>query len=175
MDETRATRAKVVRRFRAALGGNHEEASLAKRLEICLWNWTVTTCERDYGSGALYWDNPRYKYRYTTRALGLAYNMSHAPTIAERLREKTLVPKAFVHMTPQEMWPERWEDAYATVAAKQLRREAAVDADTAPDGAYQCSKCKSRKTVYTSMQIRSADEPMTNFVRCLNCAKSWKD
>lgn len=166
-----ATRAKVVDRFRRAL----DDDVLARRLEICLWNWTVTTCGRD--GIPLYWENPRLRYRYTTRALSLEFNLKNPrnPALAARVKSRDLAVKAFANMSPQEMFPEVWEAAYAKVAARQLRREADVDASKAPDGAYACGRCKSRKTVYTSIQIRSADEPMTNFVRCLNCGKSWKD
>ena len=45
----------------------------------------------------------------------------------------------------------------------------------APDGAYTCRGCKSKKTQYTCMQTRSADEPMTIFVACLKCGRRWKD
>lgn len=166
-----ATRAKVADRFARVL----DDATLAKRLEICLWNWTVTTCARD--AIPLYWDNPKVRYRYTTRALSLEFNLNNPanPGLLERVKARDLGVKAFAGMTPQEMFPELWEDAYAKVALRQLRREAHTDAATAPDGAYTCGRCKSRKTVYTSMQIRSADEPMTNFVKCLACGKSWKD
>ncbi|NDH06527.1 hypothetical protein EBX93_11505, partial [bacterium] len=163
-------RAKVVARFARTLDG---DAVLAKRLEVCLWNWTVETCERD--RLPLYWDNPRVRYRYTTRALGLDFNLRHPgnPELARRVKARELSVKAFANMTPQQMWPERWEDAYQRVAMRQLRRECGVDAASAPDGAYQCHRCKSMKTVYTSVQIRSADEPMTNFVRCLACGRGW--
>lgn len=162
------TRAKVIARFDGALG----DPVLAKRLEVCLWNWTVQSCERD--GIPLYWDNPRVRYRYTTRALGLEYNVRHAPGIRDRITRGELSVKAFAGMAPHEMWPERWEEAYAKVAAKQLRHEADVDPANAPDGAYTCHRCKSKKTVYTELQIRSADEPATIFVRCLGCGKAWK-
>ena len=42
------------------------------------------------------------------------------------------------------------------------------------DGLFQCSKCKSKKTTYYSLQTRSADEPMTNFITCTNCDNRWK-
>lgn len=164
-----ATRAKVVSRFDKTL----EDEVLAKRLEVCLWNWTIRTCQRD--SIPLYWENAKFRYRYTTRALGLEYNMKHNPTMNYKLRSKDVSVKTFANMTPAEMWPERWAEAFQQVAMRQLRREANVDVSQVPDGAYTCFRCKSRKTVYTQMQIRSADEPMTTFVRCLNCSKSWKD
>ena len=39
---------------------------------------------------------------------------------------------------------------------------------------FQCSKCRQRKCTYYQMQTRSADEPMTTFVTCINCGKNWK-
>lgn len=165
------TRAKVYARFNKVLADD----TLAKRLEISLWNWTVLTCQRDLIP--LYWENPRVRYRYTTRAQSLEFNLTHPrnPGLVARVLDGSLSVKAFANMTPQEMFPEQWEAAYQQQAMRQLRRETDVDASNAPDGAYTCGKCKSKKTVYTSVQIRSADEPATIFVRCLNCAKAWKD
>ena len=39
---------------------------------------------------------------------------------------------------------------------------------------FQCGKCRQRKTQYYQMQTRSADEPMTTFVTCVNCGNRWK-
>eukprot|EP00955_Chlamydomonas_euryale_P096490 365014-Chlamydomonas_euryale.AAC.14 len=39
---------------------------------------------------------------------------------------------------------------------------------------FQCSKCRQRKCTYYQMQTRSADEPMTTFVTCVNCNNRWK-
>jgi transcription elongation factor S-II len=39
---------------------------------------------------------------------------------------------------------------------------------------FTCARCKSVKTTSTQKQTRSADEPMTVFVLCLNCGKRWK-
>ena len=41
-------------------------------------------------------------------------------------------------------------------------------------GMFKCGKCKTYKTTYYQMQTRSADEPMTTFVTCLNCNNKWK-
>lgn len=167
----RATRDRVTARLLGVLG----DPAAARRVEVAHWNRTITTFAHDHGPGAVVWANPAFRYRYTTKALGLEHNLRHAPGIAPRVLARELAPRVLVAMTPGELWPERWEDAYAKVAARQLRREACADAATAPDGAFTCGRCKSAKTVYTSMQIRSADEPMTNFIRCLMCGKSWKD
>jgi transcription elongation factor S-II len=39
---------------------------------------------------------------------------------------------------------------------------------------FTCGRCKSIKTTSTQKQTRSADEPMTVFVLCLNCGTRWK-
>eukprot|EP00922_Rhytidocystis_sp_ex-Travisia-forbesii_P019970 GHVS01029466.1.p1 GENE.GHVS01029466.1~~GHVS01029466.1.p1 ORF type:complete len:444 (+),score=123.40 GHVS01029466.1:246-1577(+) len=42
------------------------------------------------------------------------------------------------------------------------------------EGQFPCGKCKGTTTVYFQMQTRSADEPMTTFVTCLNCGHRFK-
>ncbi len=39
---------------------------------------------------------------------------------------------------------------------------------------FTCGRCKSIKTTSTQKQTRSADEPMTVFVLCMNCGNRWK-
>ena len=42
------------------------------------------------------------------------------------------------------------------------------------DGVFTCRRCKSKKTTYTELQTRSADEPMTIFITCLDCSHRMK-
>jgi transcription elongation factor S-II len=58
---------------------------------------------------------------------------------------------------------------------KELQKEenkARMDEDYT--GMFKCGKCKSLKTTYYQMQTRSADEPMTTYVTCMNCSNRWK-
>lgn len=163
-------RQRVQARYARALDGDD---TLAGHLELVTWNWAVKTCQRD--RIPLYWDEARFRYRYTTRALSLESNLTRNSGLKERVMNRSLGVKRFANMSPQEMCPEVWEAAYQKVAVRQLRREAPSSAEDAPEGAYTCRRCKSQKTVYTAVQIRSADEPMTIFVTCLACGKNWKD
>ena len=49
----------------------------------------------------------------------------------------------------------------------EVRTEAATDI-------YKCGRCKKRECTFYQLQTRSADEPMTTFVTCLNCGTRWK-
>ena len=39
---------------------------------------------------------------------------------------------------------------------------------------FKCGRCKQRKCVYTTAQIRSSDESATIFVECIACGLRWK-
>ncbi|GMH19367.1 hypothetical protein Nepgr_021208 [Nepenthes gracilis] len=39
---------------------------------------------------------------------------------------------------------------------------------------FKCGRCKQWKCTYYQLQTRSADEPMTIFVTCVNCNNHWK-
>jgi DNA-directed RNA polymerase subunit M/transcription elongation factor TFIIS len=43
-----------------------------------------------------------------------------------------------------------------------------------PKGLFRCPKCEGYRTTFFSMQTRSADEPMTNFVHCTVCDIRFK-
>ena len=42
------------------------------------------------------------------------------------------------------------------------------------EGVYKCRNCGGKKTVQKELQTRSADEPMTIFITCVNCKNTWK-
>ncbi|KAF8763277.1 DNA-directed RNA polymerase III subunit RPC10 like protein [Argiope bruennichi] len=38
-----------------------------------------------------------------------------------------------------------------------------------------CPKCAHGKAYFLQIQTRSADEPMTTFYKCVECAHRWKE
>ena len=55
-----------------------------------------------------------------------------------------------------------------------LTRLYEIDKGMAMPGMFTCGRCKSDQTTYYQLQTRSADEPMTTFVSCLECGNRWK-
>lgn len=60
------------------------------------------------------------------------------------------------------------------IAFEKEHHDEIVDNNEVTDGIFQCRQCGSKKTTYYSLQTRSADEPMTNFITCVNCKHRWK-
>jgi DNA-directed RNA polymerase subunit M/transcription elongation factor TFIIS len=77
---------------------------------------------------------------------------------------KKIDPQTLPFLSPQDLHPERWEKL---IRKKKLREE--KKKNIATTDLYQCWKCKSRKCRMFEMQTRSADEPMTKFITCLEC------
>ena len=43
------------------------------------------------------------------------------------------------------------------------------------EGVHMCKSCKSKRTMSISVQTRSGDEAMTQFISCTNCGKRWRE
>jgi DNA-directed RNA polymerase subunit M/transcription elongation factor TFIIS len=57
-----------------------------------------------------------------------------------------------------------------------LREQAQLEGNKAMTSElFTCSRCKKNQCTYYQLQTRSADEPMTTFITCLNCNKRWKE
>jgi DNA-directed RNA polymerase subunit M/transcription elongation factor TFIIS len=70
-----------------------------------------------------------------------------------------------------ELFPENWK-TLVDYQAKKERIQLEGDFSRATDK-WLCNGCKMRKCTYYELQTRSADEPMTIFIQCLNCGKRW--
>jgi len=57
---------------------------------------------------------------------------------------------------------------------QNLKSARAAQDNQAETDQFKCGKCKQRKCKYYQLQTRSADEPMTTFVTCVNCGNRWK-
>ena len=74
------------------------------------------------------------------------------------------------------MDPEQWKDL---LKKKKIRDDNKYKNTMKISSDFTCSRCKkngevSDQCTYYQLQTRSADEPMTTFVTCLNCGKRWR-
>jgi transcription elongation factor S-II len=123
------------------------------------------------------WDNPEFQTLYDITAKRTISNLDSSSylgntRLVERLREGEFLPHDIPFMNYSELFPERWGNMIED-AIKREAKMLEVDKSAATD-MFRCSKCGKRECTYYEMQTRSADEPMTQFIRCLNCGKQWR-
>ena len=146
-----------------------KQEKLATNLEKAIFNYSIK--EATTRKIIKKWENPHFVQLYIDRLRSIINNLNNQEIIAQ-IHSGELPVQTFAFMTHQEMKPERWGE----LIAKKIKRDASrfdtnIEAST---DMYKCKKCKSTKCTYYEMQTRSADEPATIFVTCLDCGKHWK-
>jgi len=117
------------------------------------------------------WDNQYFVQIYLDRLRSIYLNLKN-PEILEQIKSETIQAHTVAFMTHQEMRPDKWKELIEEKAKKDKNKfETNVEAST---DTFTCRKCKSNKCTYYQMQTRSADEPMTTFVTCIECGQRWK-
>ena len=94
------------------------------------------------------------------------------PKLLDSLKSSEINTETLAYMTHQEMNPDHWKG----LIDKKMRRDANKynNNTQASTDMFTCGKCKSKRCTYYELQTRSADEPATIFVTCLECGKNWK-
>ena len=89
-----------------------------------------------------------------------------------RLITNELNPYEIAFMTPQDLFPEHWK----LLIDERERRDKILymTKSEARTNKFKCPRCRKKETTYYELQTRSADEPMTVFITCLNCGKRWR-
>ena len=94
------------------------------------------------------------------------------PRLFARVKEGELTLYEVPFLSSYEMFPEKW----FALKDKLLQREQKIlegNKSRATDQ-FKCRRCQKRECIYYELQTRSADEPMTIFITCLNCGKEWR-
>jgi transcription elongation factor S-II len=117
------------------------------------------------------WDNHLFVQLYVDRFKHIYFTLQNVE-IVDKITSGVFKAKELAYKTHQELYPEKWDKL---VEDKRIRLEnkyfPKIEAST---DNFTCRKCKSNKCTYYQLQTRSADEPMTTFVTCINCGTRWK-
>ena len=116
------------------------------------------------------WDNPYFVQVYIDRLRSIFNNLND--DIIEQINNETIKAHVVAFMTHQELCPEIWKellDAKAKRDANKFENNIVAATD-----AFTCRKCKGNQCTYYQLQTRSADEPMSVYISCINCGNRWK-
>ena len=116
------------------------------------------------------WENNKFVTLYINRLRSIYFNLTDE--LVEKVNNKTIKAHEIAYMTHQELKPEKWAKLIEDKKMKDEHRYTPkIEAST---DNFTCYKCKSKKCTFYQLQTRSADEPMTTFVTCLDCSNRWK-
>mgnify|MGYP006155451257 CR=1 FL=1 len=123
------------------------------------------------------WDNHIFLELYLSKVRTIYTNLDETSYVKNvDLKSRILNNKIDIHKIAEismyDIFPDNWKYLLEKKAkSDKLKMEYKPEAMT---DQYKCRKCGSRSTSYYEVQTRSADEPMTQFITCLNCGCRWK-
>ena len=144
----------------------------AKKLETSVYNFTIVKAKAEKIERS--WNSRVFKMFYANKARSMVFNLKNG-VLKSKITEGIFNIAHVPYMEPWDLWPEKYETYFQKKLEKemiQLQREAESQNVS---GMFTCGKCKSDCTTYFSLQTRSADEPMTNYITCKKCGHKWKD
>ena len=120
------------------------------------------------------WTDCGKDYKGKVRQLSFNLKDQKNPDLRRSVADGLIAPKVLLDLKPEELGSDERRSENAAIreaataeAVRGQKKEASTDA-------FKCGKCKQRQCTYYQLQTRSADEPMTTFVTCVNCDNRWK-
>ena len=123
------------------------------------------------------WDTTHFKSLYLSRIRSFYTNLKCDSdlknyTFKEKLSNGEIECEKISSLSHYDIFPEKWKALFEEKMRKEKRKyELKPEAMT---DIFKCHRCGSRSCTYYEVQTRSADEPMTQFITCLDCNNHWK-
>ena len=144
------------------------DEKIVSNMEKGIFNYSLKEAERH--KIVKKWDNKYFIQIYVDRLRSIVLNLKGE--LLQQIKDGIIQPHIVAFMTHQELSPEKWSlliDAKSKRDLNKFETTLAASTDT-----FTCRKCKGKKCVHMAVQTRSADEPMTIYVTCLDCGNRFK-
>jgi len=147
----------------------------SRNIERSIYNYSIKRANENYIVKK--WDNKKFKSIYFNKVRAVYTNLKsnsyvNNKSFLERVNKNEIKTKDIANLKNHEIFPEYWKEKIDIKMKRdqmlfEMKPESMTDA-------FLCKKCKKRECSYYEVQTRSADEPMTVFVTCLNCKTRWR-
>lgn len=112
----------------------------------------------------------KFKYR------SIMFNIKdpNNPDFRRKVLTGQYSPHSIVKLSPEDMASDERQKENKKIKEKALFNSELGGPPKASTDKFKCGRCGKNQTTYYQMQTRSADEPMTTYVTCVNCDNRWK-
>ncbi|NBP66738.1 MAG: hypothetical protein EBU66_19080 [Bacteroidetes bacterium] len=154
---------------------DHLNQQECNEFERCIYNGTIRIAgQRHVGKS---WSHPPFVEVYTQYAKHLSSNFYPNSYVSntelyDRYRAGEITFNDISEMDTYQLFESRWAHSFQQQQIRE-KRQLEGNKSMATDQ-FLCTRCFKRECTYYEMQTRSADEPMTIFITCLNCGKHWR-
>jgi DNA-directed RNA polymerase subunit M/transcription elongation factor TFIIS len=153
--------------------GNKNKTNL---IETSIYQYVIDSIEK---MGIPIKLDNNFKSLYIHKAIAIYNNINPQSNIVkntyllQQIKKSKIDLNKIAYLKPEELFPEHWEKYIskknAIINFKYKENKFVVTDD------YKCTRCKSTKCTYYTLQTRSCDEPETIIITCLNCNYTWKE
>jgi len=151
------------------LNNKIQNIKISENLEKGIFNYTLEQCERK--NLIKKWSNEFFGIIYIQKVKTIIFNLNNSD-VFNKLIKKEIKAHELAFLNHQSMRPDLWDKLLEEKRIKDENKfTPKIEASTDD---FTCFKCKSKKCTFYQLQTRSADEPMTTFVSCLDCGNRWK-
>jgi hypothetical protein len=119
-----------------------------------------------------HWRNPVFSEFYKIHARTNYVHLTTIPYVRESILSFKFALSDLPYLSHYTVNPDGWHELQEKQRIRE-EKELSGNAHMATER-FKCRKCNMRRCTYYQLQTRSADEPMTTFITCLNCKNEWK-
>jgi DNA-directed RNA polymerase subunit M/transcription elongation factor TFIIS len=119
-----------------------------------------------------HWRNPTFCDYYLIYVRTNYVHLTTLPNVKEKIISGEIGLESLPQHNHYSLNPEGWQELRER---QRIREEKDLEGDRriATDR-FKCHRCGQKQCSYYQLQTRSADEPMTTFIKCLVCNKEWR-
>tara|TARA_B110001469_G_C9643523_1_gene324344 strand:- start:513 stop:1040 length:528 start_codon:yes stop_codon:yes gene_type:complete len=152
-----------------------KDDTLSRNIEKSIYNSVIDLCKLKNINKS--WNNKIFIDLYLSKIRSIYSNIDansyiKNDTFLNRIKCGDINIEEIAKLSVHDIFPDNWKYIMEIQSKRdkikyELKPEAMTDT-------FKCNRCGSRETSYYEVQTRSADEPMTQFITCLNCNARWK-
>lgn len=148
----------------------HTSSDMAREMEKSILEYTKRAFKTKYSSkkdaDTMKWSNVNVRRLYIRKMRMVVSNISD---LLEMVEKRQIAVCEIAFQTHIQMKPELWNPILDTIKKREIMTNLVDNDGQSYEGMLKCNHCSSWNTRYVEFQTRSADEPLTVFMRCEDC------